>query len=206
MKQQIINLKILPGTSLSENEMAIQFNVSRTPIRESFVRLAQEGLVQVLPQRGTLVSLIDIALVEEARFMRLKLECAIIELACHEFPETSLQELAFNLFQQKDCLEHEDVDRIFSLDQQFHNILFAGVNKTHTWNTMNLLTVHLDRSRKLRLLVNKDWEQIYEQHCQIVEAIKDKKPQLAIQLMMHHLHRGIDDLDLLQQKYPDYFI
>ena len=206
MKQQIITLKILPGTSLSENEMAIQFNVSRTPVRESFVRLAQEGLVQVLPQRGTLVSLIDRSLVEEARFMRLQLECAIIEIACNDFPGSSLNELAMNLSKQKAFLEYEDSDHIFTLDQQFHFILFAGVNKIHTWHTMSQLTIHLDRSRKLRLLDNNDWKQIYEQHCQIFEAIQKKDATFAIQVMKQHLNRGIDDFAMLNQKYPDYFI
>jgi len=206
LKQQIITLKILPGTSLSENEMAVQFNVSRTPIRESFVRLAQEGLVQVLPQRGTLVSLIERSLVEEARFMRLQLECAIIEIACNDFPEASLHYLAMNLSQQKECLELNDVDRIFTLDQQFHSILFAGVNKTHTWNTMSLLTIHLDRSRKLRLLDNDDWEQIYEQHCHLFEAIKKKDATFATQIMKQHLNRGVDELTVLSEKYPHYFV
>lgn len=206
MKQQIINLSILPGTALSENEMAVQFNVSRTPIRESFVRLAQEGLVQVLPQRGTLVSLIDSALVEEARFMRLQLESAVVELACKEFPHVSLQELQVNLMQQQHCLENEDVDGAFSLDQQFHYLIFAGTKKKHTWEAMSRLTAHLDRSRKLRLLDNHDWRLIYEQHVEIVEAIKQKSPAAASSLMKLHLSRGEDDLAMLKQKYPEYFI
>lgn len=205
LKENIISLGILPGTALSENEMALQYHVSRTPIRESFVRLAQEGLVQVLPQRGTLVSLIDIALVEEARFMRSHLETAIIELACQSFPEPALKQLALNLLQQKFCLEQEDVHQIFMLDQQFHSILFAGVNKTHTWNTMGLLTVHLDRSRKLRLLDNHDWMQIYEQHSMMVEAIKQQDSAAAMQVMRQHLSRGVDELLLLREKYSQYF-
>jgi DNA-binding GntR family transcriptional regulator len=70
LKEQILNLELPPGTALSEMESSLALGVSRTSVRESFVRLAQEGLVQVLPQRGTFVSLIDPALVEEARFMR----------------------------------------------------------------------------------------------------------------------------------------
>jgi len=205
LKEQIITLKILPGTALSENEMAVQYNVSRTPIRESFVRLAQEGLVQVLPQRGTLVSLIDSSLVEEARFMRSQLECAIIELACQSFPDASIHQLEQNLMQQKDCLAREDVDHIFTLDHQYHAILFAGTNKMHTWNTMSLLTAHLDRSRKLRLLDNHDWKLIVQQHEQIIEAIKTQESKQAVAIMKQHLNRGIDDLAILSEKYPHYF-
>lgn len=205
LKEQIISLSILPGTALSENEMAAEFKVSRTPIRESFVRLAQEGLVQVLPQRGTLVALIDRELVEEARFMRSQLECAIVELACQSLAEATLQQLDHNLQQQKLSLEQENVDHIFKLDQQFHALLFAGVNKTNTWNTMSLLTAHLDRSRKLRLLDNYDWQQIYEQHVEIVEAIKRKDCTTAAAIMKQHINRGQDDLAALNEKYPHYF-
>lgn len=205
LKEQIISLSILPGTALSENEMAIQFGVSRTPIRESFVRLAQEGLVQVLPQRGTLVSLIDRELVEEARFMRSQLECAVVELACQTISQETLQQLMSNLQQQQLSLEQENVERIFKLDQQFHALLFAGVSKTNTWNTMSLLTVHLDRSRKLRLLDNYDWQQIYEQHVHIVEAIRQQDAKTAIAIMQQHINRGKDDLAALSEKYPHYF-
>lgn len=205
LKQQIISLQILPGTALSENEMAVQYKVSRTPIRESFVRLAQEGLVQVLPQRGTLVSLIDSSLVEEARFMRSQLECAIVELACQSFPEASLQQLEHNILLQKECLAREDVDQIFTLDQQYHALLFAGTSKIHTWNTMTLLTAHLDRSRKLRLLDNHDWKLIVEQHEQLIALIKAQDSEQAVAVMKQHLNRGIDDLAMLSEKYPHYF-
>ena len=90
LREQILKLQLPPGTPLSENETSLLFKVSRTPVRESFLRLAQEGLVQVLPQRGTFVSLIDTALVEEARFMREQLEKAVILLACSHFPAASL--------------------------------------------------------------------------------------------------------------------
>lgn len=206
LKHQIITLALLPGQALSENEMALQFGVSRTPVRESFVRLAQEGLVQVMPQRGTLVSLIDKELVEEARFMRSKLECAIIELACHYFPDSILQQLKKNLQEQQLILQQEDVAEMFKLDQQFHLLLFTGTNKLNIWNTMSLLTAHLDRSRKLRLLDNADWKQIYEQHCSIVEAIEQHDYEMASSVLLQHINRGKDDLAILSEKYPNYFV
>lgn len=90
LKSQILNLQLAPGTSISEKEMSEKFNVSRTPVRESFLRLSREGLLNVFPQRGTFVSLIDLNLVEEARFMREHLERAVIRLACETFPQDKL--------------------------------------------------------------------------------------------------------------------
>jgi len=185
--------------------MATQFNVSRTPIRESFVRLSQEGLVQVYPQRGTVVALIDTQLVEEARFMREQMESAVIKLACEDFPLHYLQDLNTNLLLQKDSIDREDEDRMFTLDLEFHRLLFAGVNKQNIWHTMNYLTVHLDRSRKLRILDNHDWIILYQQHEQIVKAIKEQNSDLGLSLIQQHLKLNISDQALLKDKYPDYF-
>src|SRR5262249_9041063 len=80
LKEQILSVELIPGTNISEKEISVQMGVSRTPVRESFVRLSQEGLLDIYPQRGTVVSLIDLELVEEARFMREQLECAVVRL------------------------------------------------------------------------------------------------------------------------------
>ena len=205
LKEQIIQLKLKPGAALSENEMASQFRVSRTPIRESFVRLAQEGLVQVIPQKGTFVALINRALVDEARFMRMQLELAIVKEACKSFPQSSLNELETNLELQKKCLEDKDEEAIFILDQQFHYTIFAGVNKPHIWNNMNLLTVHLDRCRRLRLIDNDSWQDIYQQHIQIYQAIKEKNIIDAMNTVETHLNSSVHDIEILEKKYPSYF-
>lgn len=205
LKQYIIELKLSPGQALSENEMATQFQVSRTPIRESFVRLSQEGLVQVIPQKGTFVSLINTGLVDEARFMRMKLELAIVEEACKNFPHSALEELELNLLEQKKYLDLDDVETIFNLDQQFHFILFAGVKKQHIWHTMNILTIHLDRCRRLRLLDNHEWQHLYNEHLFLYESIKNNDSAAAIMMMKTHLSNSIHDIEILKQKYSNYF-
>lgn len=205
LRQHIIELKFHPGQALSENEMATQFQVSRTPIRESFVRLSQDGLVQVIPQKGTFVSLINTALVDEARFMRMKLEIAIVEEACKFFPSSSMKELELNLLEQKQYLELDDIESVFSLDQKFHNILFNGVNKQHVWQTMNILTIHLDRCRRLRLIDNHQWQHLYNEHLFIFKSIKNQDSDAATSMIRTHLSNSVHDIEVLKQKYPNYF-
>lgn len=205
LREQILSLELPPGTPLSENETSLLFQVSRTPVRESFMRLAQEGLVQVLPQRGTFVALIDTELVEEARFMREHLESAVIELACISFQADAMLQLESNLSRQQSSIQSLDEAAMFELDQQFHRILFEGCGKTHTWHALNQLTVHLNRSRRLRLADNPDWSHLYEQHCQMAEAIRSKDPSRASKLMKTHLNLNIADQALLKEKYPSYY-
>ncbi|MFM9280594.1 GntR family transcriptional regulator [Paenibacillus jiagnxiensis] len=205
LKQQIMSLELPPGTALSEKETSIRFQVSRTPVRESFVRLAQEGLVLVLPQRGTKVSLIDTALVEEARFMREQLECAVIRLACAGFPETRLAELEANLARQRDSIEVHDGHRLFDLDEEFHRILFEGCDKLATWSVMQQMNIHFNRARMLRLDTNPQWDHLYEQHSRMVDAIREQFPDTAERIMHEHLNLGVADLNVLREQYPEYF-
>lgn len=205
LREQIITMELAPGTPLSENETSILFEVSRTPVRESFMRLAQEGLVQVLPQRGTFVSLIDTDLVEEARFMREQLEGAVIQLACQQFDQQALLQLEMNLKQQQHIIEQSDHKGMFELDQQFHGILFEGCNKLNTWNAMQQLTVHLNRSRRLMLASDRNWQHLYEQHRQMYNAIVAKDAELGKKIMDQHINLSVHDQKLLKEKYPTYF-
>ena len=70
IRRQIINWKLKPGQRISEAEMSKILEVSRTPVREGFIRLKNEGLVKILSQRGTIISKIDLKKVTEGIFIR----------------------------------------------------------------------------------------------------------------------------------------
>lgn len=76
LKENIISMDLKPGAMVSENELAAQLGLSRTPVREALMDMSQYGVVDVMPQRGSRISLIDYNLVEEARFARQVLEVA----------------------------------------------------------------------------------------------------------------------------------
>ncbi|OCT14644.1 GntR family transcriptional regulator [Paenibacillus pectinilyticus] len=205
LKDQILSLALLPGASISEKEMSVSFNVSRTPVRESFVQLAQEGLLDIYPQRGTVVSRIDLELVDEARFIREQLESAVIRLACGTFPEESLRTLQMNLASQKVCMDEQDYKKMFELDEAFHHTIFEGCKKMNTWAVIQQINVHLNRTRMLRLATDHHWDELYAQHKQITQAIQEGQPDVAEQLIRAHLHVGIADQQLLKEKFPAYF-
>ncbi|MDQ0900893.1 MULTISPECIES: GntR family transcriptional regulator [unclassified Paenibacillus] len=205
LKGQILSNELLPGTSISEKEMSIQFGVSRTPVRESFVRLSQEGLLDIYPQRGTVVSLIDLELVEEARFMREQLECAVIRLACLSFPSEELDALQTNLILQRKCVAEQDYKKMFEYDEAFHRTLFKGCSKLNTWAVIQQINVHLNRTRMLRLAADHHWDDLFTQHQQMVEAIQESNVVWAEKVMSEHMHLTILDQALLKQKFPTYF-
>ena len=74
LRQDVVTLRLKPGMRLSENELAARFGTSRAPVREALIRLADEGLIDVRPQRGSFVSRISLAAMEQARLVREALE------------------------------------------------------------------------------------------------------------------------------------
>ncbi|WP_211748813.1 GntR family transcriptional regulator [Paenibacillus sp. Marseille-Q4541] len=205
LKEQILQFDLIPGTTISEKEIALSFHVSRTPVRESFLRLAAEGLLDVYPQRGTVVSLIDLELVEEARFLREQLECAVIRLACEHISNEALAELELLLVRQKATMNAQDDKAMFDLDEAFHKLLFDSCNKRNTWNAIQQMNVHLNRSRKLRLAADHNWQHLYDQHQQMVQAIREHDTETAVSLMKDHLHLTVQDQSFLKEKFPNYF-
>jgi DNA-binding GntR family transcriptional regulator len=204
LKQQILTLELLPGTVVSEKETSSVFQTSRTPVRESFVRLAQEGLVNVLPQRGTQVSLIDSELVEEGRFMREQIEKAVIRLACESFPERMLEQLEANLELQQENMVDWDYQRMFELDEAFHRILFEGCRKLQTWYVIQQMNSHLNRSRMLWLITDRHWKPLLEQHKEMADAIRRRDPDQAESVMKKHLNLNISNMNQLKAIYPNY--
>ena len=78
LRKNILNLTLLPGTQMSANEVSDMMQVSRTPVREAFIRLEREGLIHVIPQRETIVSRIDLRRSWQEQFLRESLELAVL--------------------------------------------------------------------------------------------------------------------------------
>ncbi|MDQ0338612.1 DNA-binding GntR family transcriptional regulator [Caldalkalibacillus uzonensis] len=205
IKDEIMTLALLPGQKVTENTIAGRLNVSRTPVREAFLKLSQEKLIEVYPQRGSFVSLIDPEHVEEARFMRKHLEIATVKLAAESFPDEYLLQLKNNVEAQKNCVQSKAYKQLFEYDQQFHQLIFTGCNKQRIWLAIQDFMIHFNRSRLLSLASNENWGPILTQHEQIVQAIEAKDPQQAEKVMSEHLKMHVFDIQALMEKYPDYF-
>ena len=143
-------LELEPGSRISENELASEIGVSRTPIREALIELSKSKIVKIYPQKGSYVSLIDWELVEEALFMRLTLEKAVVRLACQGIEEEKIQELEKNVKLQKFYIDNNEAGELLELDNQFHKELFAITNKIHIYRLMSVMMLHFDRLRTLR--------------------------------------------------------
>ncbi|MBB6731936.1 GntR family transcriptional regulator [Cohnella zeiphila] len=205
LKREIMELKLEPGRFISEKDVIEMLQVSRTPIRESLVKLSQEELIETIPQKGSFISLIDLELVEESRFVRENLEKAIVRQACQLLSSEQVLQLQNLISLQELCVEEKNFERLFELDEEFHKTIVVGCGKTRTWGMLQQLNTHYNRMRFLRLAVNYDWEIILSEHRAITRAIKEKDPDAAEHAMSEHLSRVIFEKEELLQKYPSFF-
>ncbi|HZH58880.1 MAG TPA: GntR family transcriptional regulator [Metabacillus sp.] len=205
LRENIISLKLEPGRNISEKEISEWLQVSRTPVREAFVKLTQEELLEVYPQRGTFISLIDMYHVEEARFIREHLERAAVRVACENFSNEHILKLEANITMQKLCVEEKNYTKLFELDEEFHYTITMGCGKERIWAVIQQMNAHLNRIRMLSLAANYNWDLILTQHEGITLAIKEKNPNLAEKTMEDHLKKLTFEQEDLKNEYKKYF-
>ena len=205
LRDAIVSLELPPGATISEKEISEELEVSRTPVREAFLRLTEDELLTVLPQRGSYISLIDLNHVEDARFLREQAEAGIIRLACESFSDSYIEKLEKNLKYQKFARDNDDENELFILDKEFHRLIAEGAGKTRVWEVIQKMDTHSNRLRKLSLAMKLNWKKLVDQHKEMVAAIKAKNPDQAEQLMREHLALLIYDQKALKESYPDYF-
>lgn len=202
----IMSLRLVPGTAMSEQELSTMLSVSRTPVREAFIRLAQKGLLDVLPQRGTFVSKIDTQQLAEFRFLRVTVETAMVKLACQSFPEEYMWKLQQCLMEQELHLRNRDTDGFFASDNQTHSLLYQGCGKPHIWPIIEGSTADYMRARILNIAAAAEQMNIlYSQHQSIVEAILRHDERRGVAIMEEHINKGIIDVEMLKKQYPAYF-
>ena len=139
IRENIISLELEPGTSVSANELASEIPVSRGPIREALSELSKIGIVEVYPQSGCKISMIDYTVVEEARFLRNTLECAIVKEACQVAEAVNILRLQENVNLQKFYMENHKTEELLEMDNEFHKYLFQFTNKIEIYNLMKIL-------------------------------------------------------------------
>ncbi|MBS3667040.1 MULTISPECIES: GntR family transcriptional regulator [Halomonadaceae] len=206
LRQSIIQMVLAPGQALSEKEIANLFTVSRQPVREAFIRLSESGLVEVRPQRGTYVVRISRQAVLEARFIRESLEVAIaLEAAKRTLPSSILMELNELIERQRSCIERQDHDRFFFLDEMFHRTLAISTGQTMAWNVIEDVKAQLDRVRYLSIPDSTPIPKLADQHQAIVDAISAGDTEAAEQAMSIHQREILHSLPELERRFPELF-
>lgn len=204
IRSNIESLQLKPGSTVSENELAKELGISRTPVREALQELQKNNLIEVYPQRGITIAHIDFNVVEEMAFLRSVLERAIVEELCDSITEEYLKELEGNIQLQEFYLQSKDTRKIYELDNEFHKAMFTICHKERLYSLMEATQVHFNRIRTLSLFSVKEPKTIQE-HKAIFNAIKARNKDEAANLIVNHLSRYKLDQKEIMADYPNYF-
>jgi DNA-binding GntR family transcriptional regulator len=205
LRNSIINLNLAPGTAISEKEISLRFNVSRTPVREAFIRLLKEDLIRVIPQKETQVSLIDLERVEQEFFIRESLETAALAPFIANSRSHHLTELRRLTELQNDALANKAFIDFINYDDQFHQTFFEVAGQALSWEVLETMNGHYHRVRLLTIWLNGIATDNVSQHQQILAAMEKKDLNKAKEMLRLHLHKLETEEAILRKKFPDYF-
>jgi DNA-binding GntR family transcriptional regulator len=205
LRNDILTLRRKPGESIAEKHIAETYGVSRTPVREAVLKLADEGLIEIFPQSGTFVSRIPVAALPEAITIRRVLEQATARYAAERATRSQIARLRACLEEQREREAAGDHEGFHQADEAFHALLAETAGYPGFWTLIQQVKVQVDRFRRLTLPVRGRMSMVIKEHEAVVDAVADHDPDRADQAITTHLN----DLQLTiaeaQKANPLYF-
>ena len=192
LKQMIIDGVIKPGERIIVTEYSNKFQISRTPIREAIRMLELEGLVESQTTGGVIVKTLTREEISEIYKIRIALESLIIEEIIKKINNQDIKKLEKVLKNTKKAFEVKDIEKVFSLFTEFNQILYDIASLPKVTGMINNINLYLKRFRKLSIDNPSRKEEAFEDHVQILEAIKNKELSTAISINRMHLEKSMN--------------
>lgn len=204
--EDIVSLKLLPGTKLSEADIARKYGVSPQPVRDAFHRLSSIDLLLIQPQRASKVRGFSMSRIEDARFIRLSVELEVSRRACEVWDKSRDAKLQKNLDQQRRCVETSDGDGMQLLDYEFHRLLCELGECPRAFATIKQQKQKLDRLCVLEQdhKVN-GMESILQDHQSIALALETKSVEAVLAAARKHLGRLDETIKYIHATHSEYF-
>lgn len=202
IRDAIVRLEMRPGEIIDKNALCERLNVSRFPVSEALGRLAEEGFVVVMPQRGTMVSRIDVAACRQAMFIRRALECEAVRYIAPGLSDDLIEKFRTNLAGQRHAMAGDDRNGFHALDLAFHDLLLETLGYERVAAAVEAARANLDRMR-LFLCTPTRQSDTYAEHEQIFAALSARQPEAAAIAMSNHLDVVMAELEIFAKSHPD---
>ncbi len=206
LRSEIVNIELKPGTVISTQETAERLNVSRTPVREAFIMLNTESLLDLTPQKATVVSKIDYNRVKQEWFIREALEVQNMRAFALLVTEENIAEMEANLWEQKLCAEQNDYIKMMRLDNRFHSLEFVDTQQSLAGELLSQKNGHYDRLRLLTSQTEGRIKGIVGEHEAMLQAIKKRDAELAVTLLKQHISKVENYSMAACKRWPEYFV
>ena len=193
IRDAIVRLELPPGTTIDKAALCAQLGVSRFPVSEALGRLAAEGFVEILPQRGTHVARIDMGDCHQAMFIRRALEVEAMRSIASRADAPLLATLDRNLCEQEAVLPNENSVRFHQLDLELHEVLMDFLGFERVKNAVETARGSLDRARLFMCTPQRKMS-TFREHAALVAALKRHDADAAVSAMERHLDAVMAEL------------
>lgn len=204
LRERIVALELAPGTVLSRAELAEQFGLSQTPIRDALIRLGEEGLVDIFPQHATVVSRIDVPAAVQSHFLRRAIECEVVRTLAEKPDAALLARLRAQVDVQATLAGENSHLQFIEADRTFHRLMVEAAGVPELYELVRSRSGHVDRLRRLHLYSAGKMRAILREHRRIVEAIGSGDAAAAQDAVREHLSGTLAKVDEIRRSHPDY--
>jgi DNA-binding GntR family transcriptional regulator len=205
LKKAIVSLQLPPGASISENRICRQIGVSRTPVRGAIIRLVEDGLIEVFPQKGSFVAPIKLGAVRDNHFIRKSLELAVLRRAAALWSPALAAKSRLILQRQAAALVEDDVESFHALDADFHFAFCVAAGLEGVWATILIAKARVDRVHRLASMQGR-LPQVIVEHRDILDALDAGEAERAAERLDYHLERAPAIMESLLGVYERYFV
>jgi len=205
LRREIIIGQLPPRAMLSEQELSQRFGVSRTPIREALIKLADENLVEIYPQYGSFVAPIKLQDVLDSQFVRESLECAAIERAVERIDAAQIKVLRAILQRQRQLHRSGDYNEFFLADERMHAFIMDIAGHANAWRQVENAKAQMDRVRHLSMRIVRKRPSVIAEHSLIVDRLIHRDCAGALAAMRSHLRGLFRSVEVLSATNAGYF-
>ena len=208
LEREIIDLTLRPGSPLSENQLCTRFGAPRSLIRVVLQKLQENGLVKIVPYKGTTVTRLNRRIVDELIYERTAVEARVLR----DFTPRCTPEQRALIRKRVDAYEElarataPDFNRLYEADRALHETWFAAMDKMYLWRTLQNAHADYSRFRMLDTMTSGGLAEVIADHRNLLDAIERCDLAAFEPLVERHLYGGIRRLgSRLTDEYADYF-
>jgi GntR family transcriptional regulator, rspAB operon transcriptional repressor len=205
LRRDIIAGRLAPRAMLSEQDIAAGFGISRTPVREAMIKLADEGLVEIFPQYGSFVAPIKLRDVFDSQFVREALECAAVEKAVDRLDAPQDRQLEAVIGHQRALQRPQQREAFFRADEDLHMLILRIAGHGAAWHFVESAKVQMDRVRHLAITIARKQALILAEHEAVVDRLLARDRDGAVDAMRAHLREILRTIEMLRNEKNDYF-
>jgi len=201
LRSLLVEGAITPGSKLNERELAESLNVSRTPIREAIKRLAADGLVELIANRGAIAVQLSQEDVINTFDVIAQLEAYSGELAAKNISDAALSELEALQYEMMASYARRDLSSYYKLNLRIHHLINQAANNPVLGQLFSQVNARIEALRFRSNQNGVKWEKAVEEHQEMIDALKAHDSERMRKIMIQHVVNKRDVvIELLQSE------